>query len=64
MSGRQEPQLAKESIAGARPYQEDSVLAETLSDGRILVAVADGMGGHAAGDVASALALDTLVETL
>jgi serine/threonine protein phosphatase PrpC len=41
MSGKHEPQLAKESIA-----------------------VADGMGGHAAGDVASALALETLVEAL
>ena len=41
MSGKHEPQLAKESIA-----------------------VADGMGGHAAGDVANALALETLVEAL
>ena len=59
-----EPRLAVESIAGLRPYQEDSVLAETLSDGRVLVAVADGMGGHAAGEVASALALETLVAAL
>ena len=58
------PRLAIESIAGQRPYQEDSVLAQNLSDGRVLIAVADGMGGHAAGEVASALALETLVSAL
>jgi protein phosphatase len=56
-----ELRLATESIAGQRPYQEDAVVTRTLSDGRILAAVADGMGGHAAGEVASALALETLV---
>jgi len=58
------PRLATESIAGLRPYQEDSVLTQTLPDGRLLVAVADGMGGHAAGEVASALALEVLEEAV
>jgi len=59
-----QPRLATESIAGQRPYQEDNVLAKSLDDGRTLVAVADGMGGHAAGDVASALAMETLVDAI
>jgi serine/threonine protein phosphatase PrpC len=59
-----QPRLAVESIAGQRPYQEDSVLAETLDDGRTLIAVADGMGGHAAGEVASQLALEALGEAV
>jgi protein phosphatase len=63
-SPAQQLRLATESIAGQRPYQEDAVLTTTLTDGRTLVAVADGMGGHAAGEVASALALETLVEEL
>jgi protein phosphatase len=40
------------------------VYADVLTDGRTLAAVADGMGGHAAGEVASELALRTLQEGL
>jgi serine/threonine protein phosphatase PrpC len=59
-----EIRFSTESIQGRRPQNEDSVLAETLRKGGLLLAVADGMGGHAAGEVASALALDTLLRAI
>ena len=50
---------------GARPYQEDSLLQE-FPDGMPCgyVVLADGMGGHAAGDVASRLAVETVSDGL
>lgn len=45
---------------GRRPVNQDAVLAVRLADGRELVAVADGMGGHSAGEVASQRALETV----
>jgi protein phosphatase len=57
-------QVVTETIAGRRELNEDSILSVVLSDDRHLLAVADGMGGHAAGEVASAMALEVLQEAL
>lgn len=43
---------------GARPYQEDSWALKRLADDSLLAVLADGMGGHVGGAVASKLAVD------
>jgi len=56
--------IAGAQIDGARDYQEDAFLITRLSNssgdrGASLIIVADGMGGHAAGNVASNMAVQT-----
>jgi PPM family protein phosphatase len=49
---------------GRRSVNQDAVLVATLADGAELIAVADGMGGHMAGEVASARAVAALREAV
>jgi PPM family protein phosphatase len=52
------------SHVGRRRSNQDSVVVRRLSTGADVVAVADGMGGHSAGEVASSIVLSALIEEL
>ena len=43
-----------------RDHNEDSVIILSNDEGSVLMAVADGMGGHRAGEVASSIAISSL----
>lgn len=42
-----------------RKNNEDRHLVNALDNGRVLLVIADGIGGHAAGEVAAQLAVDS-----
>lgn len=60
------PQLRSAALTdpGLRPVNEDTVVCQRLPDGRWFAAVADGMGGLQAGEVASRTAVDVLLQAL
>ena len=61
-------EIAGSQIDGARDYQEDAFLITHLTDANgepsALIVVADGMGGHAAGNVASNMAVQAFNKSM
>jgi PPM family protein phosphatase len=56
-----EKDFAGRQSRGARAVQEDAYAFSEIPDGGMLVVVADGMGGHSAGELASELALKNFI---
>ncbi|WP_130616591.1 Stp1/IreP family PP2C-type Ser/Thr phosphatase [Cohnella abietis] len=56
--------VLRSHVGKVRQVNEDKAWSGVLSSGLTVAIVADGMGGHRAGDVASALAVDSLVQSL
>ena len=51
-------------VGRVRENNEDAFVITDVGDGTTLLGVSDGMGGHAAGEIASALVVDGLVRSL
>ena len=61
--------IASDQIDGARDYQEDAYMVNQLGEadnGDVcsLIIMADGMGGHLGGEIASSLTVNTIIESL
>ncbi len=56
--------VLRSHVGKVRQVNEDQAWSGRLSSGLTAAIVADGMGGHRAGDVASSLAVDSLVKSL
>lgn len=56
--------VLRSHVGKVRQVNEDKAWTGCLAGGITAAIVADGMGGHRAGDVASALAVDSLVQSL
>lgn len=52
------------NVGRVRDHNEDSTGLIQMESGTVVAIVADGMGGHLAGDVASRLAVDTIEQTV
>lgn len=55
-------EYAFKSISGRRPNNEDRCRIEKKDNGLFLLVLSDGMGGHAAGEVASEITVNTICE--